>query len=65
MQVHIGSGGNQIFELLFGGEVFRPILGPSGIIIGVICLAFVTLVAVLYPLAVARKITPLDAINRH
>ena len=63
--LHIGSGGNQIFELLFGGEVFRPILGPSGIIIGVICLAFVTLVAVLYPLAVARKITPLDAINRH
>ena len=63
--LRIGSGGNQIFELLFGGEVFRPILGPSGIIIGVICLAIVTLVAVLYPVAVARKITPLDAINRH
>ncbi|MGA2379467.1 MAG: ABC transporter permease [Spirochaetia bacterium] len=63
--LHIGSGANQIFELLFGGEVFRPILGPSGIIIGVICLAVVTLCAVLYPVFVARTITPLDAINRH
>ncbi len=63
--LHIGSAGNQIFELLFGGEVFRPILGPSGIIIGVICLAVVTFCAVLYPVVVARKITPLDAINRH
>lgn len=63
--LRIGSGGNQIWELIFGGEVFRPVLGPSGVIIGVICLALVTLVAVLYPVFVARKITPLDAINRH
>ncbi|HVO40400.1 MAG TPA: ABC transporter permease [Spirochaetia bacterium] len=63
--VRIGSGGNQIFELLFGGEVFRPVLGPSGMIIGIVCLAVVTLCAVVYPVFVARKITPLDAINRH
>ena len=63
--LRIGSGGNQIFELLFGGEVFRPVLGPSGGIIGIIGLAVVTLLAILYPVFVARKITPLDAINRH
>ncbi|HVO38213.1 MAG TPA: ABC transporter permease, partial [Spirochaetia bacterium] len=63
--LRIGSGGNQIFELLFGGEVFRPVLGPSGGIIGIIGLAVVTVLAVLYPVFVARKITPLDAINRH
>jgi putative ABC transport system permease protein len=63
--LHIGSGGNEIFELLFGGEVFRPTLGFTGLVVGIIGLAAVTLLAVLYPVRVARKITPLDAINRH
>ena len=61
----IGSGGNQIFELIFGGEVFRPTLGFAGFVVGVIGLAMVTVFAVLYPTRVARKITALDAINRH
>jgi ABC-type antimicrobial peptide transport system permease subunit len=63
--LRIGSGGNQILELLFGGEVFRPSLGPSGIIIGIVGLGIVTVLAVIYPVSVARKIRPLDAINRH
>jgi putative ABC transport system permease protein len=63
--LHIGSAGNEIFELLFGGEVFRPTLGFIGLVVGIIGLAAVTVLAVLYPVRVARKITPLDAINRH
>jgi putative ABC transport system permease protein len=63
--LHIGSGGNQIFELLFGGEVFRPSLGFAGIVVGILGLAAVTVLALLYPVRVARTITPLDAINRH
>ncbi len=63
--LHIGSAGNEIFELLFGGEVFRPTLGFAGLVVGIIGLAAVTVLAVLYPVRVARKITPLDAINRH
>jgi ABC-type lipoprotein release transport system permease subunit len=63
--LRIGSGGSEIFELLFGGEVFRPILGPAGLAIGVLGLGIVTILAVLYPVGVARKIAPLDAINRH
>ncbi len=63
--VHIGSAGNEIFELLFGGEIFRPTLGFIGLVVGIIGLAAVTVLAVLYPVRVARKITPLDAINRH
>jgi ABC-type antimicrobial peptide transport system permease subunit len=63
--VRIGSGGNQIFELIFGGEVFRPTLGFAGLVVGIIGLAAVTLLAVFYPVRVARRITPLDAINRH
>jgi len=63
--LQISSGGNEIFELLFGGEVFRPSLGFAGLVTGVVGLAVVTVLAVIYPVVVARKITPLDAINRH
>jgi putative ABC transport system permease protein len=63
--LRISSAGNEIIELLFGGEVFRPTLGAAGLTIGVVGLGLVTLLAVVYPLLVARKITPLDAINRH
>jgi ABC-type lipoprotein release transport system permease subunit len=63
--LHLGSGGNQIMELIFGGDTFRPILGFSGLMIGIVGLAVVTVLAVIYPVLVARKIRPLDAINRH
>jgi ABC-type lipoprotein release transport system permease subunit len=63
--MRIGSGGNEIFELLFGGEVFRPTLGFDGLVLGIVSLGIVTVLAVIYPLIVARTITPLDAINRH
>ena len=33
--------------------------------VGIIGLGIVTVLAVIYPVLVARKITPLDAINRH
>jgi ABC-type antimicrobial peptide transport system permease subunit len=62
--LHIGSGGNEIWELVFGGEVFQPTLGFMGLVTGIVGLGIVTLCAVIYPVLVARKITPLDAINR-
>ncbi len=55
---------NHILQLLFGGDVFNPALDGMDIIIGVIELALVTVLATLYPLKVARRITPLDAIMR-
>jgi ABC-type antimicrobial peptide transport system permease subunit len=61
----ITSGESEILELLFGGEVFQPTLGVGGVVGGVLALGVVTVLAVLYPLVVARRITPLDAINRH
>jgi len=63
--LRISSAGNEIIELLFGGEIFRPALGAAGLTIGILGLGLVTLLAVVYPVIVARKITPLDAINRH
>jgi len=64
-RLQIGSGGNQIIELVFGGDTFRPVLGVTGAVIGIVGLLIVTILAVIYPVLVARKITPLDAINRH
>jgi ABC-type antimicrobial peptide transport system permease subunit len=61
----ITAGSSEILELLFGGEVFRPTLGVGGVVGGIVALGVVTVLAVLYPLVVARRITPLDAINRH
>jgi putative ABC transport system permease protein len=61
----ITSGDSGILELLFGGEVFQPTLGVGGVVSGIAALGVVTVLAVLYPLFVARRITPLDAINRH
>jgi ABC-type antimicrobial peptide transport system permease subunit len=61
----ITAGESEILELLFGGEVFQPTLGVGGVASGIVALGVVTVLAVLYPLFVARRITPLDAINRH
>jgi putative ABC transport system permease protein len=55
---------NHILELLYGGSVFRPFLGFFDIFTGIIELAAVTLIAIIYPLKVARRITPLEAIAR-
>jgi ABC-type lipoprotein release transport system permease subunit len=55
---------NNILELLFGGNVLRPTLGLLDIMTGVIELALVTIIAAAYPLRVARRITPLDAVTR-
>jgi ABC-type lipoprotein release transport system permease subunit len=61
----ITAGSSEILELLFGGEVFQPTLGVGGVAGGIVALGVVTVLSVLYPLVVARRITPLDAINRH
>ncbi len=55
---------NNILQLLFGGSVFKPILDFSDIMIGIIELAAVSFIATVYPIMVARKITPLEAIAR-
>lgn len=55
---------NHILELLFGGDTFKPALDGIDIIIGIVELSLVTVLAVVYPLKVARRITPLDAIMR-
>jgi ABC-type lipoprotein release transport system permease subunit len=53
-----------MIQLLFGGDTFRPFLSAGDITLVIVQLAIVTGIAVLYPIKVARGITPLDAISR-
>jgi ABC-type lipoprotein release transport system permease subunit len=55
---------NEMLQIFFGGDVFRPVLQLTDIVVSVIQLLVVTGLSVLYPIWVARRITPLDAISR-
>ncbi|OGS33407.1 MAG: hypothetical protein A2293_03340 [Elusimicrobia bacterium RIFOXYB2_FULL_49_7] len=55
---------NDMVQLFYGGDTFSPVLSSVDIVLAVFQLALVTLIAVVYPLRVARSITPLDAIAR-
>ncbi len=58
------SSENDMLQLFFGGDIFKPLLTLSDIGIALIQIALVTGVAVIYPLIQARRITPLDAIGK-
>lgn len=60
----LSAGDNHFVQLLFGGNTFNPSVDMSLIIGGIIQLTFVTLLAMIYPIRVARRITPLEAITR-
>jgi len=56
--------GNDMLQLLFGGDVFCPSVELKNLLEGIFQLIVVTLLAVIYPLKIAKKISPLDAISR-
>lgn len=55
---------NEFVQILFGGDTLNPIITIKDIVKGIIDLSIVTLLAVLYPIKIAKKIVPLDAIAR-
>ncbi len=55
---------NEMLQIFFGGDVFHPMLGVWDILLCVVLLTGVTVLAVIYPLFVARKITPRDAMTK-
>jgi ABC-type antimicrobial peptide transport system permease subunit len=55
---------NEFLQLLFGGDKFQPILYAGDVLFIILQLAVVTLLAAIYPVLLARKITPLEAIAR-
>jgi ABC-type lipoprotein release transport system permease subunit len=55
---------NDMLQLAFGGDTFRPVLLPGDFLLAAGQLAAVTLAAVAYPLWLARRVSPLDAVYR-
>jgi putative ABC transport system permease protein len=62
--MNISTTSNDIVGMLAGGDTLHPIITVGGIVLGVIQLAIATVLAMLYPMRVATKITPLEAITR-
>jgi putative ABC transport system permease protein len=55
---------NQFMQILLGGDVFRPVVSLQAIILSLITVSVVGLVASLYPVSVALKVSPLEAMNK-
>ena len=49
---------------LFGGDIYQPVLNIGGIFSGMIQLMIITAMAMTYPIIVARRIKPMDAVTR-
>jgi putative ABC transport system permease protein len=54
---------NQFFQILFGGEVLHPVLPLSSLLYALAVIVAIGIVASLYPVAVALKIQPVQAIQ--
>ena len=55
---------NEFLQLLTGGDVYRPVLSSEDVLSTVLLLAVVTLLSVIYPIRISRKISPMDAIAK-
>lgn len=55
---------NDFVELLFGGPIFQPTLSADGLILLFIQLWCVTILSMIYPMMLVRRISPMDAISR-
>lgn len=55
---------NDMIQLAYGGDLLNPVLYGSDILVAILQLILVTLLSVIYPVQIAGRITPLDAITR-
>lgn len=55
---------NEILQIFYGGTNFHPFIGIETFNFCLLQLAIVTLLSVIYPIMIARKITALEAIAR-
>ncbi|HLP41088.1 MAG TPA: FtsX-like permease family protein [Fibrobacteria bacterium] len=60
---HITSD-NDMLQLFYGGDTFRPRLHASDLALCLLQLALVSLAAVVYPVRMARRVSPLDAVYK-
>lgn len=59
----ITAGGNMFLSILLGGEVFKPVVSGSVMGLSLIIITIVGIVASLYPVSVALKISPVKAMS--
>jgi ABC-type antimicrobial peptide transport system permease subunit len=50
--------------MIFGGDKYHPMLSIGTIVLGIFELGVVSVLAMIFPIRLAKKITPLDAISR-
>jgi putative ABC transport system permease protein len=55
---------NEFVQILLGGGVFRPLISWNAIITSVAAVSVVGIIASLYPVSVALKVSPLEAMNK-
>ena len=54
---------NLFLQILFGGEVLRPEVSPGSVMFSLVMVAVIAVVSSLYPLAVALRISPRQAMG--
>jgi len=62
--MHISVANSAYISVIAGGNTLHASVSVVGILLGIAQLVIVTLLASLYPMRVASKITPLEAISR-
>lgn len=55
---------NQFMQILLGGDIFRPAISGMAVIWSVLMVSLVGIAASLYPVSVALKVSPLEAMNK-
>ncbi len=63
-KIGIPAGDNPFLQLIFGGSTYQPYLGVGDIIGTIIELTIVTILSVIYPIYLAIKVKPIEAIAR-
>lgn len=54
---------NDMLQLFYGGDTFRPLIEGGDILLAMVQLALVTVAAVVYPLVLARGVKPIQAVQ--
>lgn len=54
---------NDMLQLFYGGDTFRPLIEGGDILLAMVQLSLVTVAAVVYPLVLARGVKPIQAVQ--
>lgn len=54
---------NDMLQLFYGGDTFRPLIEGGDVLLAMVQLALVTVAAVVYPLVLARGVKPIQAVQ--